>query len=515
MNRPTGLDVYIYLRKSRKDIEEENKATQEGRLFDTLERHRRQLLEIAKKEQHHILDIFEEVVSGESLIDRPQIQQMLKLVENGNCDGVLVMDMDRLGRGNMLDMGIIYQAFQHSESLILTPTEVIDPNHEGAELLFGIKSIISREELKSITKRMQRGRRASVREGKSITRVPPYGYLRDKDLKLYPDPDTSWVVKKIFEMIADGKGRSKVAQELTHMGIAPPEGAKEWNHATIRNILRNEAYRGHIVWGTKRNVKRNGKYIVKPLPPEQWSRRNDAHEPIISQELWDKAHANYGKNYVAPVHAQRKLANPLAGLVYCKNCGYSMVYKKDAKGVVQILCRSIQCRGVVRAISIRILQQRILETLESRVQEFEADEKLAKRERRPSVVIPLKKKGMEAKEKELKTLHEQKENLHDLLEQGVYDIETFMERQKKLADRIREAENEIEKMKEEIARVEEEEKNSEEFIPQVKTVLEAYQATDDVEKKNRLLKSIIERIEYSRPQGSGYGEFTIEVTLRF
>lgn len=122
---------------------------------------------------------------------------------------------------------------------------------------------------------------------------------------------------------------------------------------------------------------------------------------------------------------------------------------------------------------------------------------------------------LKQKKKELKTLHEQKENLHDLLEQGVYNIETFMERQKKLADRIREAENEIVKMKEEIARVEEEEKKQEEFVPRVKTVLEAYQTTDDVEKKNRLLKSIIERIDYTRPQGSGYGEFTIEVTLRF
>lgn len=515
MNRPTGLDVYIYLRKSRKDIEEENKATQEGRLFDTLERHRRQLLEVAKKEQHHILDIYEEVVSGEHLFDRPRIQELLKLVENGNCDAVLVMDLDRLGRGDMFDMGFIYRAFQYSETLILTPNEVIDPNADGAELLFGVKSIISREELKSINKRMQRGRRASAREGKSITRVPPYGYLRDKDLKLYPDPNTAWVVKKIFEMIADGHGRNTVAQELTGMGITPPGGAKEWNHATIRNILRNEAYLGHIVWGTKRHVKRNGKYIEKPLPPDQWSRKNDAHEPIISQELWDKAHANYGKNYVAPVRAQRKLVNPLAGLVYCKNCGYAMTYSEDRNNVAIIRCQSIHCRGKVRSISVRLLQKRILETLELRIKEFEADEKLAKRERRPSVVIPLRKKSVEAKEKELKTLHEQKENLHDLLEQGVYNIETFMERQKKLADRIREAENEIVKMKEEIARVEEEEKKQEEFVPRVKTVLEAYQTTDDVEKKNRLLKSIIERIDYTRPQGSGYGEFTIEVTLRF
>ncbi|WP_343036121.1 recombinase family protein [Kroppenstedtia pulmonis] len=516
MQRPHGLDVYVYLRKSRKDIEEENRATDEGRIFDTLERHRNQLMELAKKEQHHILDIYEEVVSGEHLLDRPQIQEMLKMVDNGNCDAVMVMDLDRLGRGDMYDMGMIYRAFQYSETLIITPNEVIDPNAEGAELLFGVKSIISREELKSITKRMQRGRQVSAKEGKSITRKPPFGYLRDENLKLYPDPDHAWIVKRIFEMVAEGKGRSAIAKELTKMGIPTPDRAREWNATTLKNILNNEVYRGHIIWGTKRNVKRNGKYVAKPLPPDQWQRKDNAHEPIISQELWEKAHANYGKNYIPPVHTPRKLTNPLAGLIYCNNCNYAMQYKKDSKNVIQMECRSSKCRGVVRGISFRTLEDRVLEIMEKKIQEFKADEKEAKtKQKEPSVVISLHKKSLEAKEKELKTLYNQKENLHDFLEQGIYDIETFMVRQKKLADRIKETESEMKELQGGIIQKEREEKNRTEFIPKIRTVIDAYQTTEDIEKKNQLMKSVLDRVLYTRPKGSKYREFTIEVHFRF
>ncbi|MCU0094335.1 recombinase family protein [Bacillus sp. OR9] len=160
-----------------------------GQHYDTLERHRTQLLELAHKEHHNIIDIFEEVVSGEYISERPMMQKLLREVESGIADAVLVMDLDRLGRGDMVDQGTIYRVFCYSETFIITPTEIINPNDENQELTFSIKSLIAREELKTIVKRMQRGRRASAKEGKSISRVPAYGYLRDNNLKLYPDPE--------------------------------------------------------------------------------------------------------------------------------------------------------------------------------------------------------------------------------------------------------------------------------------------------------------------------------------
>ncbi|WP_231687054.1 recombinase family protein [Bacillus sp. JCM 19034] len=229
--RPTGLDIFIYLRKSRKDIESERK---EG--GDTLERHRKLLLEVVKKENHNLVrEPYEEVVSGEYIIERPQIQQMLKEVENGAVDAVLVVDLDRLGRGDMYDMGSIYRAFSYSETLVLTPTDVIDPTQENSELMFGVKSIVSREELKSINKRLQNGRRASAKEGKFIGKQAPYGYQIDQNLKLVPDPEAAPIVKIIFEKISEGLGRHKVARYLE--GVIKANPPSKYQFGSIKHFL--------------------------------------------------------------------------------------------------------------------------------------------------------------------------------------------------------------------------------------------------------------------------------------
>jgi site-specific DNA recombinase len=100
-NFPTDLDVIVYSRKSREDLEAEERARRAGDLnFDVLARHRKRLLEAARAHRWNILAFFEEVVSGELLDERPEIQKVLDWVENRGIDGVLTIDIDRFGRGD-------------------------------------------------------------------------------------------------------------------------------------------------------------------------------------------------------------------------------------------------------------------------------------------------------------------------------------------------------------------------------------------------------------------------------
>lgn len=498
MYRKYDLDVFIYLRKSRKDLEEEKKASEEGRGYDTLERHRRQLLDLAKRERHNIIDIFEEVVSGEYISERPIMQKMLHEVETGIADAVLVMDMDRLGRGDMVDQGTIYRVFRYSETLIITPTEIIDPNDENQELTFSIKSLIAREELKAIVKRMQRGRRASAGEGKSITKVPPYGYLRDENLKLYPDPEKSWVVKKIFEMIASSYGRQSVAQELDRLSIKPPEG-EYWNPSTISAIVKNEVYLGQIIWGKMKYIKQNGKYFKKKMPVERWQRHEGAHEPIVSKELFEKANLAHSNRWRPPIVQTKKLSNPLAGILVCELCGHAMVYqpRKDRPNP-QVRCVQPSCKNVQKGAALSLVEERILQGLKEIVEAFEFDESMFKAEVQPTADFSVKEKVFENKQNEISDLQKQKSSLHDFLEKGVYDLDTFLERQKTIVGRIKKAELEAAQLKEEITKEKQKEANIAEFAPKVKNVIEAYYATDDIEKKNRLLKTILEKATYLR-----------------
>ena len=118
-------DIFaIYLRKSRKDLENQD--------YDVLKRHRKILLDFAKSKRItiHEEDIYEEVVSGETIQDRPIIQNLLKKIEAGYYKAVLVMEIERLARGNTIDQGIIAQAFQLTNTLIITPNKTYDSNNE-------------------------------------------------------------------------------------------------------------------------------------------------------------------------------------------------------------------------------------------------------------------------------------------------------------------------------------------------------------------------------------------------
>lgn len=491
--RPTKLKVFQYLRKSRKDIEQE----QHDPTYDTLGRHRQTLQDIIKREQHDLIGVYEEVATGESISERPKMLEMLRAVEAGGADAVICMDLDRLGRGDMLDQGIIDRAFRYSGTLIITPTEVYDPEDEGWELIFGIKSLVARGELKAITKRLQNGRKASIREGKSISKNPPYGYLRDENLKLYPNPETQQIVRMIFEMVANGHGRQSVAMELERLGVAPPNPNRDtWSPSMISHIIKNEVYKGDLVWGKVKYAKRHGKYTRRKTSPNEWIVSKNAHEAIVSEELWNKANeAHSGRHRAPSVNLDRKLSNPLAGIIKCELCGYSMVSqpRKDRRAPM-LKCSNITCKEQKMSY-LDIVERKVIDNLHELVNHLEITSKLEKPDNN---IVDIKEKLIVKKENELQIVQEQLDNLHDLLERKVYDEETFFKRQSILLEKIKTIEEEIKMLKDEIAQSQMQLKQSKEYIPAVKKVIEAYHYTDDIEKKNALLKSVLHKVTYLR-----------------
>lgn len=175
------LQYCMYLRKSRTDLEAE--ARGEG---ETLKRHEKILLELARKMNINITQIYREVVSGESIAARPVMQELLSDVEKGLWDGVFVVEVERLARGDTMDQGLVAQTFKYSHTKIITPLKIYDPSNEFDEEYFEFGLFMSQREYKTINRRLQRGRLQSVKEGKFVGSVAPYGYKR-KNLKMIPD----------------------------------------------------------------------------------------------------------------------------------------------------------------------------------------------------------------------------------------------------------------------------------------------------------------------------------------
>lgn len=115
----------MYLRKSRKDEEAELRG--EG---ETLKRHELILSELAKAKEIHVSKIYRELVSGDTISSRPVMQRLLSDIESNVWDGVLVMEVERLARGETIDQGLVAQAFKYSGTKIITPIKTYDPSSE-------------------------------------------------------------------------------------------------------------------------------------------------------------------------------------------------------------------------------------------------------------------------------------------------------------------------------------------------------------------------------------------------
>ncbi len=250
----------------------------------------------------------------------------------------------------------------------------------------------------------------------------------------------------------------------------------------------------------KKYIKRNGKHTKKKIPPERWQRHENAHEAIISENLFEKANSAHSKRWRPPTIQTKKLSNPLAGILICELCGHSMVYqpRKDRPNP-QVRCVQPSCKSIQKGAALSLVEERILQGLNEIIEAFKLEETmLFQMKKQTSNELPVKEKALENKQNELEELQKQKNSLHGFLEKGVYDIDTFMERQKTLVARLKQTEEEFEIIKDEITREKRQGENITKFMPKVKSALEAYHTTEEIEEKNRLLKTILEKATYLR-----------------
>lgn len=488
------MNIAIYLRKSRADLEAEKNGE-----FETLDRHKSTLIKIAREKNLNIVEIKEELVSGESVVNRPKMKDLLNEVEKGFYDAVLVMDIDRLGRGNMQDQGLILDTFKESNTKIITPRKIYDLNNEFDEEYSEFEAFMARKELKLITRRMQRGRIKSIEEGKFIATNPPYGYkveYKNKNRYLVIDEDKAKIVKIIYKMYSEGNGANKIATYLNSFGYKTTTN-RSFYDKLIRDIIKNKVYCGYVTWNT---TKRKGTKSATNKK-DKWIVTKGIHEPIISEELWNKCNNIRSNRSISP-SPNNIITNPLAGVVKCSLCGYTLVAKtsttkqKDGSNTYTKYMVCTNCLN--RATKLDILESSILDILKEWLVEYTVD--ITSKDmtnKNDSNGVHNFKKMLFNLEKELLEFDLQNDNLHDLLERGIYDIDTYLDRSKKISDKIDSVNNSIKKIKRQINEEIKKENAKKNIIPQLEYLLENYFESDAAE-KNRLLKSVVDRVIYTK-----------------
>ena len=495
---PAGL-YCAYLRKSRRDVELE--AMGQG---ETLARHEKQLNDLARRLGVRIAQTYREIVSGDTIAERPEVQRLLTDVNAGMWDGVLAVDVDRFGRGDSIDQGIIMQSFLYSNTLIITPGKIYDPSDDSDAEFFEIKLFFSRREYAMIKKRMQRGRLASATDGCYMGSRPVYGYERvklkgRKGWTLQVVPDKAQVVRSVFSWYADGMdgrdvGAAVIADRLNGMGLTTDLGNR-FEASYIRHMLQNPAYIGKVQWN-----QRTTQYQIRDGRRVKSRPRNDAallidglHEPIVDAALFDRVQRMFSSHAKRPKNAMAQIANPLAGLVVCGVCGRHMQYKADSARRCGILhCVTSHCPtcgtliDVVEGVTLDVLREWYATfTARMNAPMAAADDADA----------AVRASAMAQAREQLATLQGQSERLYDLLEQGVYSVAVYRQRRDELDRRM-------EQLRADIAALDAGPRPDPiiELLPQIKTVLEAYDLAADPAERNALLRSVIDHITYTKTQ---------------
>ena len=519
----TKMPYCIYLRKSRADLDAE--ARGEG---ESLARHETALLALAKSHGFSVTQIYREIVSGETISARPEVQKMLHEVEAGIWEGVLVMEVERLARGNTIDQGIVAQAFQTTGTKIITPIKTYDPDNEFDQEYFEFGLFMSRREFVTINRRMQRGRLASVNEGNYIGGKPPFGYdnhtTPDKRHTLKINEERAPIVKLIYDLFTGDHlpgelpiGCSKIANYLNEKNIPASTGGI-WKPCSVRTILTNPVYCGMIRWNNRQTVKKVVDGIVKKSRPRTGSNPiivQGIHPAIVTKDQYDKAQELFENNRQAPGPKPAGVPSPLVKLLRCSKCGKNMIRRPDSSKknpYAQLICTTPGCPTV--GSPLPIVEQVVLDALKAWMESF----KLANPQSTEATELRQIDSAISATEKKRSKLQAQETKTYEFLEQGIYTPDIFLQRQKDLAAQKEALDTELHKLQQKRQSIKDVQKGKGEIIPNIEYVLANYDGASPDE-KNRMLRRVIEYATYSKskrmnPKTKTGGDLSITITPR-
>lgn len=341
-------EILVYLRKSRSDdpmlsVEE------------VLQKHETILDEWAEKNLGSVIpeeNKYREIVSGETIADRPEIQKVLRMIESPKIKAILVVEVQRLSRGDLEDAGRLIKLFRYTDTLVITPAKTYDLQDEYDRDIFERELKRGNEFLEYQKKIMNRGRLLSVSQGNFIGSVPPYGYDKiwvmegkRKCPTLQENKEQADVVRMIFDMYVNkDMGKHRICNHLDNLGIKPPKG-DFWSPPAVKDMLGNVHYIGKVKWNWRKTVTIvEDSEIIKTRPKAKAGEfliYDGKHEGIIPEKLFEAAQEKQGRNHRAK--PSTKIRNPFASILFC-HCGRAMslrTYKqKDGRerSAPRLLC---------------------------------------------------------------------------------------------------------------------------------------------------------------------------------
>lgn len=496
--------LIMYLRKSRSDNPSES-------VEEVLFKHYTILQDFCVREFGEKIpekNIYREVVSGESIADRIEIKKVLSRIENEDIAGIVVVEPQRLSRGDLVDCGNLINILQYTHTPVITPTITYNLEKKMERRFFQDELMRGRDYLEYTKEILMRGKLAAIKRGCFLQAVPPYGYDKikiGKDNTLAPNSDAD-TVRMIFDLYAKRNMTSwEICKELQRLGIKSPRGSDAWAQATVDKILKNHHYIGKVTYQRDKTeiLMENGQKIAKRKRQNDFIIAEGKHPAIISPEIFNQAQSRIASR--PPVKSTAVLKNAFAGLIYCEKCGHLMIYKEKGGERNYIVCKT---KGCSKAIKYSVISKAIISALEK----SELPKLSAKYSNTADDGAAVQKNLIKKLEKELQDMKAQEETQYELLETKKYTQALFDRRNKILREKMQSTEKKIAEARRTMPK-------AIDYGERIAALTAAIQTLKDETapecEKNSLLKSIISRIDCKSNQTLKNCEydFSLKITL--
>lgn len=496
-------EILEYLRKSQSD---DPRLTVE----EVLAKHEAILADWAEKNLDAPIpeaNIYREVVSGETIKGRPEIQKILRLIEGPRYKAILVVEPQRLSRGDLEDIGYMMKLLKHTNTLVITQNRTYDLRDEYDWNAFEIELKRGNEFLEYYKKIQNRGRLLSVSQGNYIGSTPPYGFdkcfVMDGKRRcptLKENPEQADAVRLVFDLFVNkDMGRRRIANYLDEHGIKPPN-ADHWSQGTVREILTNVHHIGKVRWNWRKWVVivEDGEFVkTRPVTKMgEYEIYEGKHEGIISEELYYAAQEKLGRSSRAK--REVKVRNPFSSIMFCRKCGKAVVYKHakrdgEALSSARLMCSDQGHCDTGSCLYADVLE-RVCQVLAECIENFEIEMQRAESDSakiHAKMIANLEKKMKELNARELSQWEAQSDP--DPAKRMPQKI--FQQLNEKLLKEKEEVQQALIKAYEEVP----EPVDYEEKVMMFQDALNALRDPDgDGEAQNRLLKACIDRIEFYR-----------------
>ena len=262
--------------------------------------------------EYEIEEFYDDGYSGTNF-ERPAVKRMLELAESGIINVIIVKDFSRFGR-NSIEVGhYIEEIFPYTGLRFIAINDCYDSNNyvgDTGGFEISIKNLISQIYAQDASKKIKTSFQSKARNGEYIGFQKIYGYVINENKKLILDRKPAEIVRKIFEMRSQGTTYDAIAKYLNDEKILVPRlyfkynklrhdktilEMNMWTRTILNKMINNEQYTGKLIFGRYKMDKIRGKTATK-VPRDKWIIVENAHESIVSDELFSKTKSKESKS---------------------------------------------------------------------------------------------------------------------------------------------------------------------------------------------------------------------------